>query len=104
MDSVWLDRYLETWSLHPRAGSPDGADELAALLGFMAVDVVYEDVPTGPFHGHDGVAEMCRGAYAMSSDMTFEIVSRQCDGSARYAFEGIGRGTNDGAIGPIPAT
>jgi hypothetical protein len=104
MDAVWLDRYLETWIRHRQAGSPDGADELVALLGFMAADVVYEDVPTVSFNGHDGVADMCTGAHSMSSDMTFEIVSRQCDGSERYAFESVGRGTNDGAMGPIPAT
>ena len=55
------------------------------------------------FNGHDGIAEMCAGAYEMASDLTFEIVSRQTDGR-RYAFESVGTGTNTGSLGPIPAT
>lgn len=103
MDDAWLDRYIDAWIPHPQAGGPDGEALLAALLAFMADDVIYEDVPTGEFRGHSGVREMCRGAYTMSTDMTFDIVSRQISGRM-YAFEAVGRGTNDGTIGPIPET
>jgi hypothetical protein len=46
---------------------------------------------------------MCLALHEMSSDMSFEIVTRQIDGS-QFAFEVLGRGTNTGAVGPIPAT
>ena len=70
----------------------------------MSEGVRYEDVPKNAvFEGHDGVAEMCTAAFLMSSDFTFEIVSRQTDGGL-YAFESTGTGTNTGAVGPIPAT
>jgi steroid delta-isomerase-like uncharacterized protein len=104
MSSDWLDRYIEAWLLHPDAGGPDGGEALAALLGFMAADVTYEDVPSNAvFDGHDGIAAMCAGAFAMSSDLAFEIVSHQTNGDL-YAFESLGTGTNTGAVGPIPAT
>jgi hypothetical protein len=77
---------------------------LERLLGFMSENVRYEDVPSSSvFEGHDGIAAMCAGAFQMSSDLTFEIVTRQTDGKA-YAFETLGTGTNTGAIGPIPRT
>jgi hypothetical protein len=70
----------------------------------MSEGVRYEDVPKNAvFEGHDGVAEMCTAAFLMSSDFTFEIVSRQTDGGL-YAFESTGTGTKTGAVGPIPAT
>ena len=104
MDSTWLDGYITAWQGHVRAGGPDGQDDLAALLRYMDPDVQYDDVPTGmTFTGHDGVRSMAQGAYAMSEDMAFEVVSRQCDGRS-YAFEQIGRGRNTGAIGPLPGT
>jgi len=104
MSSDWLDRYIDAWLPHPFAGSPEGADALQTLLGFMSEDVRYEDVPThSVFEGHAGIAAMCTGAFQMSSDLTFEIVSRQTDGRM-FAFENLGRGTNTGAVGPIPAT
>jgi hypothetical protein len=46
MDPGRLDAYIEAWEVHPHAGGPEGADELARLLGFMSLDVAYEDVPT----------------------------------------------------------
>jgi steroid delta-isomerase-like uncharacterized protein len=104
MDAGWIDGYIAAWIPHPQAGGPGGEQLLAALVKFMADDVVYEDVPTsGVYRAHAGVAEMCRGAYAMSSDLTFEVVTRQCSGN-QFAFESVGRGTNDGAVGPIPGT
>ena|SRR4051812_8603633 len=104
MNSDWLDRYIEAWLLHPYAASPEGGQAMDRLLGFMTEDVRYEDVPSeSVFNGHDGIAEMCAGAYEMASDLTFEIVSRQTDGR-RYAFESVGTGTNTGSLGPIPAT
>ena len=104
MNSEWLDRYIDAWLLHPDAASPEGGAAMERLLGFMSEDVRYEDVPTqSVFDGHDGIAEMCSGAFQMSADLTFEIVSRQTAGHL-YAFEAIGTGTNTGAVGPIPAT
>jgi hypothetical protein len=101
--TTWLDDYLAAWRLHPQAGGPAGQSELAGFLARLADDVVYEDVPTGIFAGHEGVQAMCEGAYSMSSDMSFEIIDPFFDGR-RFAFESVGHGTNDGAIGPIPAT
>jgi steroid delta-isomerase-like uncharacterized protein len=104
MNSEWLDRYIDAWSEHPAAGSPEGGEALQRLLGFMSEDVHYEDVPShSVFEGHDGIAAMCAGAFQMSSDLTFEIVNRQTDGRL-YAFENVSTGTNTGAVGPIPAT
>lgn len=104
MNAEWLDRYIDAWLLHPYAASPDGGDAMQRLLGFMSDDVRYEDVPTqSVFEGHDGVAEMCAGAFEMSADLSFEVKTRQTDGRL-YAFETVGTGTNTGAIGPIPAT
>ena len=104
MSSDWLDQYIDAWLEHPAAGSPGGAVSLGRLLDFMSEDVRYEDVPSNAvFEGHNGVAAMCAAAFLMSSDFTFEIVSRQTDGD-RFAFENVGTGTNTGAVGPIPAT
>jgi len=104
LDANWLDRYIDAWRLHAFAAGPGGADAMRALLGFMSDDVRYEDVPSGGVYiGHTGIAEMCGGAYQMSSDITFDVVTRQTDGRL-FAFETLCRGTNTGAIGPIPAT
>jgi len=104
IDHGWLDAYIEAWEVHPHAGGPDGADDLARLLRFMSPDVSYEDVPTTlVFRGHDGIAQMCAGAFQMSSDLRFEAVSRQLDGNS-FAFESVGRGTSTGAVGPIAPT
>ena len=100
----WLDGYIDAWLPHPFAGGPEGAQALAHLLGFMSENVRYEDVPSSSvWEGHDGIAAMCAGAFQMSSDLTFEIVTRQTNGKL-YAFETVGTGTNTGAIGPIPGT
>jgi steroid delta-isomerase-like uncharacterized protein len=104
MESDWLDGYIDAWLPHPFAGGPQGAHALERLLRFMSENVRYEDVPSSNvFEGHDGIAAMCAGAFQMSSDLTFEIVTRQTDGRL-YAFETLGTGTNTGAIGPIPGT
>jgi len=104
MDHEWLDAYIEAWEVHPHAGGPGGAGELQRLLEFMSPEVRYEDVQTTfVFSGHDGIAQMCAGAFQMSSDLRFECVSRQIDGHS-YAFESIGTGTSTGAVGPIPPT
>jgi SnoaL-like polyketide cyclase len=104
MVSDWLDGYIDAWLPHPYAGGPDGAEALERLLDFMSENVRYEDVPSSSvFEGHDGIAAMCAGAFQMSSDLTFEIVTRQTNGQL-YAFETLGTGTNTGAIGPIPGT
>jgi hypothetical protein len=103
MNPSWLERYVDAWSNHPRASGSDGDEEaMSTLLGFMSEDVRYEDVPTGAvFVGHDGIREMGAGALQMSADMTFDIVQR-VTGQRSYAFETICRGTNTGAIGPLP--
>src|SRR5205809_260362 len=104
MNHEWLDDYIAAWEVHPHAGGPDGAADLARLLACMSPDVRYEDVPTTlVWTGHDGVAEMCAGAFQMSSDLRFEVVSRQIDGRS-FAFESIGTGTSTGAVGPIAPT
>lgn len=102
MSTSWLDRYIEAWLHHPEADGEAGGEALAALLAFMSDDVLYEDVPTGAvFDGHDGIRQMGAGALQMSADMTFEVVQRVA-GQGTYAFETICRGTNTGAIGPLP--
>ena len=103
MNSSWLERYLDAWINHPQARGSDGDEEaMSTLLGFMSADVRYEDVPTGAvFVGHDGIREMGAGALQMSADMTFDVVQRVA-GLRSYAFETICRGTNTGAIGPLP--
>jgi steroid delta-isomerase-like uncharacterized protein len=102
MISSWLDRYVDAWIHHPEAGGETGAEPLATLLAFMSDDVRYEDVPTGAvFIGHDGIREMGAGALQMAADMSFEVVQRVA-GDGSYAFEAICRGTNTGAIGPLP--
>src|SRR5689334_15888332 len=104
MTSAWFDEYVEAWCLHPLAGSPDGADALARLLACMSDDVHYEDIPSrGTWRGHEGVSEMCRGAYGLSNDLGFTILSRQTDGS-RFALECLASGTHTGAFGRIAAT
>ena len=100
----WLDTYIDAWLGHVVAGGPDGSVALARLNGFMATDVVYDDVPSGArFVGHQGVADMARQAFELSTDLTFEIASRQTDGRS-FAFETRGAGTNTGPLGPMPAT
>ena len=104
MSSSWLERYVEAWRSHPQAGGEGGEEALAALLAFMSEDVRYEDVPTGAvFVGHDGIRHMGAGALLMAGDMTFEIGLRVA-GERSYAFETVCRGTNTGAIGPLPGT
>ena len=46
---------------------------------------------------------MGAGALEMANDMSFEVCSRVA-GQGSYAFETICRGTNTGAIGPLPGT
>lgn len=104
MPASWLDRYAEAWRRHPEAGGEGGEEALSVLLGFMADDVRYEDVPTGAvFHGHDGIRQMGAGALMMSADMVFDIGLR-VEGDGSYAFETMCRGSNTGAIGPLPGT
>lgn len=107
MDDIgaqWLDTYIDAWLGHVVAGGPDGSAALARLNGFMATDVVYDDVPSGArFDGQQGVADMARQAFELSTDLTFEIASRQTDGRS-FAFETRGAGTNTGPLGPMAAT
>jgi predicted ester cyclase len=104
METSWLDRYLDAWSSHPQAGVEGGERALDELVAFMSKDVRYEDVASGAvFNGHDGIKEMGAGASQMASDMSFEILQK-VSGDSSYAFEAICRGTNTGAIGPLPGT
>jgi len=101
VDEAWLASYAEAWCRHPQAGDEASAAAVA-LLAFMSDAIRYEDVPTGAvFHGHDGIRQMGAAARMMSADMTFEIV-RCVAGDGSYAFENICRGTNTGAVGPLP--
>ena len=103
-DEPILVRPIAAWLHHPQAGGEMGSEVLAALLAFMSDDVRYEDVPTGAvFIGHEGIREMGAGALQMSADMSFEVVQR-VGGDGSYAFESICRGTNTGAIGPLPGS
>jgi SnoaL-like polyketide cyclase len=102
MSSSWLDRYIEAWLRHPEAGGERGDEALTNLLAFMSEQVRYEDVPSAAvFIGHDGIRQMGAGALLMSADMTFEVGTRVA-GQGSYAFETVCRGTNTGAIGPLP--
>jgi SnoaL-like polyketide cyclase len=107
MDEIggqWLDGYIDAWLGHVVAGGPGGAAALALLIGFMADDVVYDDVPSAArFVGHQGVADMARIAFELSADLTLEIASRQTDGRS-FAFETRSSGTNTGRLGPMAAT
>jgi steroid delta-isomerase-like uncharacterized protein len=104
MSVSWFDSYLYAWVPHCYAGGPDGEEAAQRLLAFMADDVVYEDVPSATvFEGRQGILAMCSQGYQFSSDLMFEIVSRQTDGRW-FAFESFGKGTNTGASGPLPAT
>jgi hypothetical protein len=104
MSPSWLDRYIEAWLRHPQVSAEGGEEALTNLLAFMSDDVRYEDVPSGAvFHGRDGIREMGAGAHQMAQDMTFEIGQRVV-GQGSYAFETVCRGTNTGAIGPLPGT
>lgn len=104
MSPSGLDRYIDAWLRHPQAGGERGKEALTVLLGFMDEDVRYEDVPTGAvFVGHDGIRQMGAGALEMAADMSFEVAQRAI-GKDSYAFETICRGTNTGAIGPLPGT
>ena len=104
MSQSWLDRYMDAWCHHPQASGEGGEEEMATLLTFMSDEVRYEDVPTGAvFVGHDGIRQMGAGALEMSANLSFEVVQRVA-GNTSYAFEAICRGTNTGAIGPLPGT
>ncbi len=104
MSQSWLDRYIDAWCHHPQASGEGGEEVMATLLAFMSDEVRYEDVPTGAvFVGHDGIRQMGAGALEMSANMSFEVAHRVA-GNNSYAFEAICRGTNTGAIGPLPGT
>jgi SnoaL-like domain len=93
MNSDLLDRYIDAWRLHAHAGRPDGTAAMERLLGLVSEDVRYEDVAFElVFEGRDGIAKMCTGAYQMSNDFSFALVSRQTDRSL-FAFEYTGTGT-----------
>jgi hypothetical protein len=94
MNSDPLDRYIDAWLLHAHAGSPDGSLALQRLLGLVSEHVRYEDVAFEMvFDGREGIANACAGAYRMANDLSFELLTRQTDGT-RFAFEYAGTGTS----------
>ena len=98
MGTRWLDRYVEAWVQHGRAGGGD-IEAMDALLAFMSGDIRYEDVPTGAvFHGHDGVRAMAALAHQLSADITFQAKGIAV-GDGFFAFETETRGTQTGATG-----
>jgi hypothetical protein len=104
MDALWLDHYLDAWLLHPVAGTVEGGRELKSLLKYFSPEVIYEDVPSvSVFEGHEGIGQMCRLANQWSSDLDFNILTRQTDGSL-FSFETETAGTNTSTLGDLPAT
>jgi hypothetical protein len=104
VDASWLDRYISAWILHPVAGTVQGEGELKSLLTFCSSRVRYEDVPSASvFGGHQGIEQMCQMANQWSSDLAFNILTRQTDGS-QFSFETETVGTNTSTLGELPAT
>jgi hypothetical protein len=104
MDASWLDRYIDAWLLHPVAGTVEGESELKSLLKFFSPEAIYEDVPSSSlFQGHEGIKEMCELANQWSSDLDFNVLTRQTNGSL-FSFETETVGTNSSPLGDLPAT
>jgi hypothetical protein len=98
----WIERYVDAWVLHGRAGGGDieAMDGMPELIG---ADIRYEDVPTGAlFAGHEGVRSMAAQAHELSADVTFHPLGIAV-GSGFFAFESQTCETHIGAIG-YPAT
>ncbi len=94
MESAWLDRFIQAWCSHAKAGGPTGKDELVDLLKVMDTRVRYEIVPTrSVFIGHEGIESMCIGVYEVSPDLHLEAVSQLTDGRF-FAFEYVATGTD----------
>ena len=104
MDASWLDRYIDAWLLHRVAGTVGGERELGSLLRFFSPGVIYEDVPSSSlFEGHKGIKQMCELANQWSSDLDFNVLTRQTNGSL-FSFETESVGTNTSTLGDLPAT
>ena len=104
MDASWLDRYIDAWLLHPVAGTVEGEGELKSLLKFFSPEAIYEDVPSSSvFQGHEGIKQMCELANQWSSDLDFNVLTRQTNGSL-FSFESETVGTNTSTLGDLPAT
>jgi steroid delta-isomerase-like uncharacterized protein len=104
VDASWLDRYTEAWLLHPVAGTAEGEDEFKSLLKFFIPEVIYEDVPSASvFEGHEGIKQMWEPASQWSSDLEFNVLTRQTNGSL-FSFEAETAGTNTGSLEGLPAT
>ncbi len=104
MDASWLDRYIDAWLLHPVAGTVEGESELKSLLRFFSPKVIYEDVPSSSvFEGHKGIKQMCELANQWSSDLEFNVLTRQTNGPL-FSFEAETVGTNTSTLGDLPAT
>ena len=75
-----------------------------AVVKVMTPDSVYEDRARGvTFRGPQGFKEFMQGWVTAFS--TAEVTEAQyIDGGKTVVAEFIGRGVNDGALGPMPAT
>jgi steroid delta-isomerase-like uncharacterized protein len=90
----------KTWQQYIEASN---AHDVPRVLGFMADDIRYEDIPAGTVYtGHEGVRQMLGNAWTWSSDLTLTAVSFQSSGD-RFAAEQLMSGTHTGDWG-IPAT
>jgi steroid delta-isomerase-like uncharacterized protein len=93
-DRTFFDTYLAAWNAH----------DSAAVARHMADDAVYEDVALGRvLHGPSEIAAFVEEATRSSSDFRFENVSL-FTAANDYANEWIMLGTNDRAVGGVPAT
>ena len=93
-DQTFFDTYLAAWNAH----------DSAAVARHMADDAVYEDVALGRvLHGPSEIAAFVEEATRSSSDFRFENVSL-FTAANDYANEWIMLGTNDRAVGGVPAT
>ena len=75
-----------------------------AVVRLMTEDFAYEDHPRGvTFAGRTGFREFMQGWVAAFSDAAVSEPT-YIDGGQIVVAEFVGRGTNDGSMGPLPAT
>ena len=75
-----------------------------AVVNLMTEDFTYEDHPRGvTFTGRTGFREFMQGWVAAFSNAAVSEPT-YIDGGKIVVAEFVGRGTNDGPMGPLPAT
>ena len=75
-----------------------------AVVNLLTEDFSYEDRPRGvTFTGRTGFREFMQGWVAAFSNATVSEPT-YIDGGKIVVAEFVGRGTNDGPLGPLPAT